>query len=138
MSEDIFKIRKDVERAKSIFNLAKDRYELVNIYPREKIYKIVEEYYESIKELIVSLMYFDGFKSLSHVKMIGWFSKNYNVLSESEIKLIDKLRKLRNGTLYYGEKVNKIFLDNNEKIIKEILDKLIKFVGEKYHGKSKN
>ncbi len=131
MNTEIFRIRTDIERAKSIFELAKDRRELIKIYPKEKVYKIIEEYYESIKELIVSLMYFEGFKTLSHIKMIAWLNQNYNLLSETEIKLIDNLRKLRNGTLYYGEKVNKIFLDNNEDRIKEILNKLIKFVGDK-------
>ena len=131
MSEEIFKITKDIERAKSIFDIAKDRFELMNIYPREKVYKIIEEYYESIKELLVSLMYLDGYKTLSHIKLIEYFKLNYTLLSENQIKLVDALRKLRNGTLYYGEKINKIFLDNNEKEIKFIIDKLIKLVADK-------
>ena len=131
MTEEIFKIRKDIERAKSIFEIAKDRLNLIKIYPKEKIYKIIEEYYESIKELIISYMYFEGFKILSHIKMIEWFAQKNQILSETEIRLIDNLRKLRNGTLYYGEKVNKIFLDNNEKNIKEITNKLVKFMEDK-------
>jgi|SRR3989344_299581 len=131
MTEEIFKIRKDIERAKSIFEIAKDRLNLIKIYPKEKIYKIIEEYYESIKELIISYMYFEGFKILSHIKMIEWFAQKNQILSETEIRLIDNLRKLRNGTLYYGEKVNKIFLDNNEKNIKEITKKLVKFIEDK-------
>ena len=131
MIEEIFKIRKDIERAKSIFEIAKDRLNLIKIYPKEKIYKIIEEYYESIKELIISYMYFEGFKILSHIKMIEWFAQKNQILSETEIRLIDNLRKLRNGTLYYGEKVNKIFLDNNEKNIKEITKKLVKFIEDK-------
>ena len=131
MTEEIFKIRKDIERAKSIFEIAKDRLNLIKIYPKEKIYKIIEEYYESIKELIISYMYFEGFKILSHIKMIEWFAQKNQILSETEIRLIDNLRKLRNGTLYYGEKVNKTFLDNNEKNIKEITKKLVKFIEDK-------
>ena len=50
MSDKIFKITKNLVRAKSIFELAKDRFSLIKIYPREKVYKIVEEYYEVIKE----------------------------------------------------------------------------------------
>ncbi len=131
MSEDIFKIRKDTERAKSIFELAKDRAELIKIYPKEKVYKIVEEYYESIKELIVSLMYSRGIKTLSHIKMIEWLGKEHSLFSETEIKQIDNLRKLRNGTLYYGEKINQMFLENNQKQLQTILDKLIKYVENK-------
>lgn len=136
MKEEIFKITKDKERAKSIFERAKDRADLIKIYPKEKIYKLVEEYYESIKELIVSLMYSEGFKTLSHVSMIEWFGKTYSFLSETELKLIDTFRKVRNGTLYYGESVNESFLKNNEGRISKILNKLIKFVGEKIYGKS--
>jgi len=131
MNAEIFKIRKDIERAKSIFKIAKDRLNLIKIYPKNKTYKIIEEYYEAIKEIIVSLMYHKGCKTLSHIKMIFWLKENCNILLESEIKLIDKLRKLRNGTLYYGEMVNKIFLEDNEKEIKRIINKLIKFAENK-------
>jgi hypothetical protein len=132
--EEIFKIREDKERAQSIFEIAKDRYNLIKIYPREKVYKIIEEYYETIKELILSLMYFRGYKTLSHIKMIEWVKEEYKNFEEKEIRLIDSLRKLRNGTLYYGEKSNIIFLDNNEKDIKLLTAKLIKFTGEKING----
>jgi hypothetical protein len=129
--DEIFKIRKDKERAKSIFEIAKDRYGLIKIYPKEKTYKIIEEHYESIKEIILSLMYLEGYKTLSHIKMIEWLKENFKEMSEKEIKLIDNLRKLRNGTLYYGEKSNKMFLRNNEEDIKTIISKLIKLTGDK-------
>ncbi len=131
MKEDVFKISKDIERARGIFEISKDRLKLIKIYPKDKVYKIIEEYYESIKEMILSLMYFAGYKTLSHKKMIQWFGENYGIFSEGEIKLIDTLRRLRNGTLYYGEKVNKLFLENNEKEIKNLVNKLIKFTSNK-------
>lgn len=126
MSEEIFKIRKDNERAKEIIKLAKDRFELIKIYPKSKTYKIVEEYYEAIKELIVSLMYKNGFKSLTHKSMISWLKMNYKDITSKEIELIDSLRRLRNGSLYYGEKANEIFLDNNEQRIISIFGKILK------------
>lgn len=129
--EEVFKITKDIERAKSLFDLAKDRLKIIEILPREKIYKIVEEYYEVIKELLTSLMYIEGYKTLSHVKLIDYFDKNYGLFEDHEIKLINDLRKFRNGTLYYGELVKKEFLINNEKEIKQIINRLIKFIGEK-------
>lgn len=127
MDEDVFKIRKDIDRARSIFDIAQDRLSLVKIYPREKTYKIIEEYYESIKEFLTSLMYIEGYKTLSHIGLINWFKKR-KIFSVGEIRLIDKLRRLRNGTLYYGEKVNKIFLEENEKDIFKIVNKLIKLL----------
>lgn len=131
MSEEIFRIRKDPARAKSVFEIAKDRFGLINIYPKDKVYKIIEEYYETIKEMIVSLMYLEGWKTLSHIEMVNWLNKNYSLFSETEIKLIDNVRKLRNGTLYYGENINKIFLENNEKKIRQIVEKLIKIIKDK-------
>lgn len=129
--EDVFKISKNIERAKNLFDIAKDRLKIIEIFPKEKVYKIVEEYYEVIKGLLTSLMYLDGYKTLSHITLIEYFNKKYQILEEFQIKLMDTLRKFRNGTLYYGEKISKDFLINNEKEIKKIINKLIKLVEER-------
>jgi predicted SAM-dependent methyltransferase len=131
MSEEIFKIRKDKERAKSIFETAKERYSIINIYPKSKVFKIIEEYYEIIKECIISLMYLEGVKSLSHIKSIEWFSENFKIFSRRQIDLVDNLRRLRNGSLYYGEHANKIFLENNEDEINDLIKILIFFIEKK-------
>jgi hypothetical protein len=131
MNEDIFKIRKDIERAKGIFHISKERYSLIEIYPKSKPFKLIEEYYETIKEIILCLMYLEGIKTLSHVKMIEWFRENNKSITEKETNLIDTLRKLRNGSIYYGEISNKIFLDNNEKNIIKLINKLINFTEQK-------
>ena len=124
---EVFKISKDNERARSLFETAKDRLEVVKlVYGRT--YKVVEEYYEVIKELLNSLMYIDGFKTLSHKSLINYFSENYNELEDSQIRIIDVLRRSRNGIVYYGEKISKDFLINNEEDIKEIIRVLIKLV----------
>jgi hypothetical protein len=128
MSEEIFRIRKDKERAKEILKLAKDRFELIKIYPKSKTYKIVEEYYEAIKELIISSMYKEGFKTLSHKSSINWLENKYDEITDKEIGLLDNLRKLRNGSLYYGEKINKLFLENNQDKIEKLFNKLLKLI----------
>jgi hypothetical protein len=128
MNEEIFKIRKDKERAKEILKLAKDRFELIEIYPKSKTYKIVEEYYEAIKGLIVSSMYKNGFKTLSHKSLINWLENKYSTITDREIELLDNLRKLRNGSLYYGEKINKLFLENNKDKIENLFKKLLKLI----------
>ncbi|MBL7148229.1 MAG: hypothetical protein ISS82_05370 [Nanoarchaeota archaeon] len=104
MAEEIFKITKDKERAKALFDMAKERLEIINILPKDKPYKIIEEYYEIIKELLTALMYVDGYKTLSHLKLIEYFSKHYEDLDNSQIKIIDTLRKFRNEIVYYGKK----------------------------------
>ena len=131
--DKIFKIRKDLDRAKDLVVYAKDRVELVERYFKEgRRYKVVEEAYESMKESLTAIMFLDGYKTLSHIKLIEYFNENYKVLSESEKRLIEILRKLRHGVVYYGEKVTKDFLDNNYKEILVLINKLIKFVEKKY------
>ncbi|MEK6926814.1 MAG: hypothetical protein AABX11_00120 [Nanoarchaeota archaeon] len=135
MSDEIFKIEKDKIRARAVYERARERYGLIKVIPRDKTFKLVEEYYETIKELLTSVMYFDGYKSLSHVKVIEYFSDNYKILSVREVKLIDDLRKIRHGIMYYGENVNSTYLNNFEKEIKEVITKLSKFVLGLLEGK---
>jgi len=77
MDEEIFKITKDSERGKDLFEMARERLELIKLFPRDKAYRIIEEYNEVIKELLTAIMYIDGYKTLSHVKLIEYFSANY-------------------------------------------------------------
>src|SRR3989344_356087 len=102
MDEEIFRITKDMERAGDLLEMAKERIDMIKILPRDKPYKFVEEYYEIIKELLTALMYLDGYKILSHKKLIEYFADN-NEIEHSEIKLVDSLRKFRNDIMYYGK-----------------------------------
>jgi len=129
--DEIFRISKDKERAEDLYEMAKDRIELLNLIPKDKSYKMVEEYYEIIKELLTALMYLDGYKTLSHVKLIEYFSNNYEELEERQIKLIDTLRKFRNGIVYYGRKISREFLINNEDEIKNIVSILFRLTERK-------
>lgn len=131
MEDKIFRVTKNPVRAKSIFELANDRFNLIKIYPREKVYKIVEEYYEVIKELITSLSYLEGYKSRGHIELLDYFFKNHNLFDEYQKRIIDTLRRMRNGSLYYGEKATNDFLLNNEEDIKKVISILNKFVGGK-------
>jgi hypothetical protein len=126
--EEIFRISKDKERAKDLFIMAKERLELLELIPKDKAYKIIEEYYEIIKELLTAIMYLDGYKTLSHIKLIEYFSSNYEELDEKELKLVDTLRKFRIGIVYYGRKISQDFLINNEDEIKKIVKTLLKIV----------
>lgn len=129
--EDVFSISPDSERAESLLEMALDRLELLRLIPKDRVYKIVEEYYEILKELLTAVMYIDGFKTLSHVKLIEYFASRYDILEEGEISLIDQLRKHRNGIVYYGRKLSGDFLENNEDSVKGVVDKLVSFVRKK-------
>ncbi len=122
MNDEIFKITKNDVRANALVEMAKERFEDIN--KESKTYKIVEEYYEIIKELISALMYLNGFKTLSHKMLVIYLERNYKEFNKSEIILIDELRKLRNNILYYGQKVEKEFLLNNKKELNLIIKKL--------------
>lgn len=128
--EEVFKITKDKERAEDLYLLALDRFEFIPHYPKDKTYKIIEEYYESIKELLTSYMYLEGYKTLSHVALIEFVKLKIDILDRNDFVLIDNLRKFRNGTMYYGEKISKDFLVNYERDIKSICEKLLKFIKE--------
>jgi hypothetical protein len=73
-------------------------------------------------------MYKNGFKTLSHKSLINWLENKYSTITDREIELLDNLRKLRNGSLYYGEKINKLFLENNKDKIENLFKKLLKLI----------
>lgn len=137
-NEDIFKISEDIERAKDLFEMANERLEIViGSIPKRVPYKILEEYYEVVVQLMTSLMYAEGYKTLSHISLINFLSKrkgfNYN-----EIKILDVMRKFRHGTVYYGRRESGNFYINHKKDIKKIIDKLILIVRKKLEESNRN
>ena len=120
---EIFKITEDKKRADALREMAQDRYKNINF---KEPYRIIEEYYEIIKELLTAFMYEQGFKTLIHKVLVEFAAENIKFLSSSEISLIDELRVKRNNIVYYGEKVSFEFLKSREETIKKIIDKLIK------------
>ncbi len=131
MDRDIFRISKDKERAEDLFVMAKERLDMLKIIPKDKCYKIIEEYYEIVKELLTAVMYLDGYKTLSHVKLIEYFSSHYEDLDENQIRMIDTLRKFRIGIVYYGRRISREFLINNEEEIRRIVSVLMNVVERK-------
>lgn len=120
--DEIFKISKDERRSNALKSLAKNR--KTHIQELKEPYRIIEEYYEIIKELITAFMYKEGYKTLSHKALVEFAEKNIKILSSSEISLIDELRIKRNNIVYYGETVSIDFLKSREKAIQKIISKL--------------
>jgi|SRR3989344_8630906 len=135
MEDKIFKITKDFARALDLFNISRERIDIIKVLPRDKPYKILEEYYEIILGLITAIMYADGCKTLSHVSAIEYLSENYNMFSKNQIMIIDTMRKLRHGIVYYGKKIKEEYLINNEDDIKKIISTLNKCVKDKFSNK---
>ena len=130
-NKEIFRISKDRERAKDLFEMAKERLDIIiKSIPESVLYKILEEYYEISVQLITSFMYLEGYKTLSHLSLIHFLSKEGS-FNRDEIQILDNMRKFRHGTIYYGRKESGNFYINYKKEIKGLIKKLIHLVKRK-------
>ncbi len=124
----LIKITPDKERAKSILkmiNLIEDRIKLQN---KEKMSAlIISDYYEIIKELATSVLLIDGYKTLSHKELFDYLVDKYSEF-RSYNHFFNDLRVLRNRVSYEGFFIDKDYLDRNEFLMKELINKLKKFV----------
>src|SRR3989338_4035708 len=122
MTEEIIQITKDLLRARELYLMAKERMEdIIPILPEDKHYKIIEEYYEVLVQLMTGIMYSEGYKTLSNISLIEYISRYSRELTENQIKLIDTLRKFRHGTVYYGKKISEGFLINHKEDICKVI-----------------
>ena len=129
--EGIFKISKDFERAKDLLVMAVERKEvIIKSIPKSVPYKLLEEYYEIAVQLITSIMYSEGYKTLGHIELID-FLRRFSELTEEDIRVLDNLRKFRHGTVYYGKKESGNYLINYEDKINAIINKLLKLAKER-------
>lgn len=84
---------------------------------------IFEDYYETIKELLVAYLLKNGLRSGNHQCMISYFYKQ-NPDMEKEAVLISEMCFYRNRLNYYGEDVPLSFYEKN----KEEIEKIIKLI----------
>ena len=126
----IFKISRDINQAKDLLEMAEERFKIViPTIPRQTPYVILESYYELAVQLITALMYSEGFKTMSHISLVNYLKK-FSEFSNQEINILDKMRKFRHGTVYYGRKESGNFFINHEKEIKKIIIKLFDLLKE--------
>jgi hypothetical protein len=131
----IIKITPDKEKAKSMFELIKDREKFVCSSNVNEISStiIAENYYEIIKELVSVIALLDGFKATgenAHKELIEYIS-NYKELSEDEVFLMNDLRIKRNKSCYEGKKIEKDYLENKKVKLLSIIQKLKALVTKK-------
>lgn len=125
-SEDIFRISKDLERARDLLEMSKESLnQIIKVIPKSLPHKILVEYYEIAVQLMTSIMYSKGYKTLSHISLIKFLSNHG--FSYNEIKILDEMRKFRHGLVYYGRKDGGNFYINHEAEIKKIIKKLLNF-----------
>ena len=130
---ELIRITQDKERARSLLDTVSVRLDAIRLMQkadsRKFSSKIVEEYYESVLELITSIMSIDGFKTRSdaagsHIAAIEYLRESYKEFEGSEIDLIDDLRKKRTGITYYGRHVREDYIESNKREIERIIEKL--------------
>ena len=81
-------------------------------------------------------MYIDGYKTLSHIKVLEYVSQKYDILSNNQVQIIDTLRKFRHGIVYYGKKVSNEYLINHQEEIMEIIKSLDNLVKSKFKNEA--
>ncbi len=121
------KIQPNFEKARSIKKMVSKRRKFINQFRKNVFTTIIcENYYEIIKELATALFFCKGLKFIekyAHKELIEEVIKLMN-LDRSFYILLEDLRSRRNGSFYYGEEFEDIYLVNNESKIKFIIDKL--------------
>ena len=130
---DLIKIENDSERAKSLFRLSMLRYNKISQFDSEKESSLISEsYYEICKELITSVLFLDGYKTLSHKDLVEYVKMRYNNnFNEHEINVLDNLRKKRNKLVYYGVFVDSDYVSRNKNVFDSIINTLKKIIEEK-------
>lgn len=104
----IKKRMKDLEKSKSLFEMAQNRWKYAQ---NQKVKEdnasiVVEIYYEAVLELIEGLMAKEGFKSDDHECAIEFLSNFYdNVFDNEEINFLQRMRKVRNKSRYEGKNI---------------------------------
>lgn len=129
--EDLIKITKDKEKAKSLLKMAETKEKMLAMTKKEFSSPITEGYYDVIKELITAILCIDGYKTLSHKTLIKYLEKHYKEFTEYEISFMDKLRVIRNKISYDGFFVEPDYLERNEATIKIIMQKLKEIINKK-------
>ncbi|MBN2042661.1 MAG: hypothetical protein JW754_02545, partial [Candidatus Aenigmarchaeota archaeon] len=131
-SEQVLKIKPDKEKALSLLDLINLRERNLKLMNSEEFTTlIVEGYYEIIKEMITGIMSIDVWKTLSHEMLIGYIAKFYSEFPDSDISIMDQLRKTRNDISYRGVTINNDYIERNRDSILTIIEKLRKILNNK-------
>ncbi len=129
---DFIETTPDRERAKSLMEMVEVRLDNIKLMREADTIrfasKITEEYYESLIELITSILCLDGYKTRSditgaHINSINYM-RRYRELGSHEIELIDDMRRKRAGVKYYGRHVDHDYLARRERDIMQVIVKL--------------
>lgn len=125
-NNSVRKVSPDIERTKSLIEVANARIKLVIEINEENCNFVFEDYYTSIIELVQAITFEKGFNVLNHL-CLGYYLRD--ILKREDLyRIFDDLRYKRNSLTYYGKRMDysiaKLSINNCKKLIKEI--KMIK------------
>ncbi len=124
--DNVRRITPDVERAKSLREIAKERMSLFDEINKKNCNFMLEDCYTSLLEVIQSLAFKKGYNILNYV-CLGYFLRDI-LKREDLFRTFDDLRYKRNSLTYYGTKidfeVSKQAIKNCKRIIRELKKKV--------------
>jgi len=124
------KVKGNPEQAKALFQLAKRRLESIKKRRKDEYPQfLIEAYYETIKELISSLLSIHGYKSYSHECLVVFIKEYYpDFLDDFQLHFLDSMRKLRSDIQYRGQDVADDYLERNIANIQDIIQTLVSII----------
>lgn len=130
--EFIRKVSVDEERIKSMVKMSENELDIIKDIPlsEKSASKLAKDYYEIIKELMVALLLCYGLKSSNHECLVSFLKENYSD-KEYEIKIIHKLKNIRNRVSYDGYFVSEDYIEENKLEFKHIIDWLKEIIVSK-------
>ena len=129
---EVVKATPDRERANSLMGMANVRMDSIKLMEgsdkNKFASKIVEEYYETMLELVTAIMSLDGYKTRSdavgsHIASINYM-RRYREVTDYEIALMEDMRKKRIGVKYYGRNVDPEYITRKRSEILSLISKL--------------
>ncbi len=130
MDYKVKKVRENPEQAKALLELANKRIKSINKRKNDEFPQfLIEDYYETIKELISALLSIQGYKSYSHECLVSFLKEYYpDYLDNFQLHFLDSMRKLRSDIQYRGRNVADGYLKRNDSTIETIIEVLLDLV----------
>src|SRR3989344_350121 len=129
--EFIRKVDVDKEKIKSMIKMANIEQGLIAEVKLDSnsASKLVKDYYEIIKELLIALMLSCGLKSDNHECLISFFHTKYPNY-EFEANAMHDLKNVRNRVSYDGYFVDEDYIKKNKLEFNHIIDLLKKLIDD--------
>ena len=123
--EFIRKVEKDTEKIKSILKMTNLELGIISKIEinADTSSKLVKDYYEVIKELLIALLLSYGLKSSNHECLVSFLKMEFP-MHEYEAKTIHELKNMRNRVSYDGYFVDQDYVNKNKPEFEHIISLL--------------